>query len=363
MIRCASVSSYMGPYISNYILSEIALEKKFREKGDYIFHVFPKDVENKEWVKLFKEIDAKLYFIDYEPGTIRSMLKLRNIFKTEKTNIIHCHFGGWDKDARLAAPFTPIIWHQRMYVNLDTKKRKIKYWLKYNILGMFRTRNIAISDAVYEAITSITKKKTYCIPNCIDFNRLHPDFEYRFQNKNINSPYKLLLFGYSPHVKGLDIAFKACEILSNENVNVELDVVSQVQSDQHIAKTYKPYPSWFKIFKPSNNVSDYYNHTDIFLSASRSEGFSNSLLEAIYCGCPAVYSNIPGTKWAKDFEHTFEYEVESPESMAHAIRLCIDNPISKDLILRNQQEAENQYSMASWAKYVYMVLSEFHRKH
>lgn len=361
MIRCASVSSYMGPYISNYILSELALEHKFKEHGDYLVHVFPRDVENKEWVRLFHEIDAKVYFIEYAPGTIQSIQTLRRIFNKENINVIHCHFGGWDIDARLAAPLTPTIWHQRMYVNLNTTKRKIKYWLKYNILGMFNTVNIAISEAVYDAITSITKRSTYCIPDCIEFERIKIDLPQRLRKSNNKGKCKILLLGYSPYVKGLDIASKACDILEKKGLNIELGVVSQPVSDKYIAENYQPRPLWLNVLKPSNNVSEYYNEADIFLSASRSEGFSNSLLEAIYCGCPAVYSNIPGTKWASTFAHTFEYEVESPESLACAIEKCYNTPITEEIIEENRKKAVEIYSIDSWVEKVYKVLNEHHQ--
>lgn len=361
MIRCVCVSSYMGPYISNYILSEVALERKFKEQGDYLVHVFPKDVENKEWVRLFRETDAKVYFLKYKPDTLHNIRALRKIFNEEKANIVHCHFGGWDQTARLAAPFIPMVWHQRMFVNLDTRQRRIKYWLKYNILGMFHTRNIAISEAVYEAITSITNKKTYCIPNCIDFNRVQINWEQRLNRNTEGEPYKILLFGYSPLVKGLDVAYKACELLAGKGHNIKLGVVSQAKSDHYIEKNYNPLPKWFIVLKPSNNVSEYYNQTDIFLSASRSEGFSNSLLEAIYCGCPAVYSDISGTRWASDFAHTFKYEVESPVSLANAIVECLDRPITEGEIESNRQKAVETYSIDTWVEKVYQVLKEFHK--
>ncbi len=349
----------MGPYISNYVLSELALLRKFREEDNYLVHIFPKVVEHKEWVKLLKEEGAKIYFVDYEPNTWRSINNLRRIFEKEKVNIIHCHFGGWDIDARLAAPLTPMVWHQRMYVNLNTLKRRLGYLVKYNILGIFRTRNIAISDAVYEAITSITYKKTYCIPDCIAFDRLHPDYTYRFRKKEKNGLYRVLLFGYAPYVKGVDVAYKACEILNERGVNVELQVVSQEQSDRYIHEHYDPMPHWLRLLPPSNNVSDYYNQADIFLSASRSEGFSNSLLEAIYCGCPIAFSNIPGTRWARGFNHTFEYEVESSLSLADALLKSLTIPISIEEIKANQILAEEQYSMDAWVRNVYQVLADF----
>ena len=344
----------MGPYISNYIMSEIALQKKFQERGDVLIHVFPKVVIDKEWVNLFKRLNSKLYFIDYNPGNIKSIRTLRKIFKAERIQIIHCHFGGWDMDSRLAAPLIPVVWHQRMYVNLDTNKRKILYWLKYNLLGIYKTYNIAISKAVYDSISSLTNKHVFYIPDGIDFSRL--SLNQSGQNCYGESPYRVLLFGYSPWVKGLDIAYKAIQILINQGISIELHVVSQSESDRYIANHYSPLPIWLKVLKPSDHVSDFFDHCDVFLSASRSEGFSNALLEAIYSGCPTVYSNIPGTQWASSFEHTFKYDVESPVSLAEAIIQCLNSPISNEEIERNREKALAQYSMDSWVEIVYNTL-------
>lgn len=362
MIRCAVVSSYMGPYISNYILSELAIERKFREQGDYIFHVFPKDVEDKEWVQLFRDIGAKLYFIDYKPLSWSTIKTLRKIFNEEKINIIHSHFGGFDVDARLAAPLTPMVLHQRMYVRLTPAKRRFKYWLFYNIFNLFRTRSISISQAVHESISTVTSMQNYCIPNCIDFDRLHPDLSRIGQTKQADGKFRLLLFGYSPN-KGLDIAFKACETLVANGVNVELAVVAQGGNENdYISRCYSPYPEWLKVLQPISDVSSYYNAADVFLSASRSEGFCNALLEAIYCGCPVIFSDIPGTKWAHDFKHTFEYAVESPDALAEAVMKCIASPITVEEVDYNQRKAHELYSMETWVNNVYEVLSDFHSK-
>lgn len=352
MIRCASVSSYMGPYISNYILSEVALDCKMREAGQYLIHIFPEDVKEMPWVRLFEEINAKLYFIKYSPRSITSIRTLRRIFKQEKINLIHCQFGGWDFDVKLAAPFTKTIWHQRMSVNLDTVVRKVKYWIKYNVLGLIRTYNIGISQAVAEAISSIAYHKAFCIPNAIDFNRLHIDAPQIYHSDNNNS-YKILLFGYSPYVKGLDIAYKACKLLNEKGIGVQLSVVSQKSSDELIKSTYSPFPLWFNVLPPSSNVSEYYQATDAFLSASRSEGFSNSLLEAIYSGCPAIYSDIPGTKWAAEFKHTYIYPVEDALKLAQTIENIIKDNISAEDIKYNRALAENKYSMTAWVQNIY----------
>lgn len=352
------MSSYMGPYISNYILSELELDKKIRHEGNYIIHIFPRDVQDKPWVKLFEEIDAKVFFIDYKPRTLGSILCLRRIFKQENINIIHCQFGGWDFDAKFAAPFTKMIWHQRMSVNLDTWSRKIKYWLKYNLLGFCRTRHIGISEAVYNAIDSLTLHKVYLIPNAIDFKRLDVS-EAQKKAHDEKGPYKLLMFSYSPYVKGLDIAYRACDFLNAKGVNVELAVVSQENSDVEIYSTYNPMPHWMRILKPNSNVSEYYLEADAFLSASRSEGFSNSLLEAIYSGLNVIYSDISGTRWASEFRNAFMYSVESPQDLANAIILSMNSSISEENVVANRKLAEEKYSMLEWVNSIYSIYEDY----
>lgn len=355
MIRCASVSLFMGPYISNYVQSELALTAKFEESGNHLIHIFPKDVEHFAWVDLFRKSGYVLYFIDVCPRTWKSISTFRQIFRKEKINLIHVHFGGWDIDVRLAAPTIPTVWHQRMSVNLDTVKRRIYHNLMYKVVGRFKTHHIAISDAVNKAITSLTSNKCYFIPDGIDFRRLQ--FEEAITT-DMSQPCRILLFAFSALGKGVDIAIKACEIFNREQQLVELQIVTQENTDKYLAANFPELPSWLKVLPPISNVSEYYNSADVFLSASRSEGFCNALLEAIYCGRPCVYSDIPGTRWAGDFAGTYMYEVENPESLAEAIKNCINTPLIEEDIKNNRKLAERRYSLDTWTESVYEALLE-----
>ncbi len=47
---------------------------------------------------------------------------------------------------------------------------------------------------------------------------------------------------------------------------------------------------------PLSRLPDYYRATDVYVSASRSDGSSVSLMEALACGVPALVSDIPGNR-------------------------------------------------------------------
>lgn len=354
MIRCASVSLFMGPYINNYVLSTLALDAKFRSEGNLLIHIFPEDVKNYEWVPLFREQGCILYFIEVCPRTWKSISIFRKIFKQENINLIHVNFGGWDIDAKIAAPTIPTVWHQHMSVNLDTFKRRFYQNLMYKVIGRYKTHHIAISESVNQAICSLTRNKTYLIPNGLDFSKLHKKEQIGLYNKGI--PVKILMFAFSPLEKGFDIAYKACGIINKESIKVELYVVTQKKTNIYIEKNIPQIPSWMKILPTSSNVAEYYDKTDIFLSASRSEGFCNSLLESIYSGCPAIYSDIPGTRWASQFHNTFMYKVESPDSLVKAIKQCISTPIKIDDVEQNRKLSIEKYSLDSWVNKVYASL-------
>lgn len=73
------------------------------------------------------------------------------------------------------------------------------------------------------------------------------------------------------------------------------------------------------------NPLTYYQMADFYVSASLSEGFPNTVLEAIACGLPVILSDIPQHK------EFFEYgnmgclfELNDPLNLAHALNECKD---------------------------------------
>lgn len=348
-MKCAFVASYYGPYYSNFVASVLAFEKKMQENGHSVFYVFPKEVEKFEWVELLRKYNNDIYFLEYAPHRISNVLSFRKIFKKEKADIIYSHMCGWDFTVRFAAPFKPIIWHMHMSVNVVNKVKRIKNWLKFNILGFGKTYHIAASELVAKAINETNpRNKCVSIYNALDFSRLNVN-----DNKTNDKCKRILLFGWEPIVKGLDIALDACEQLIKDGKNIRLLVSSQEKTYQYIKSKYTNQPEWLELLEPTNDVSKLYNAADIMLSSSRSEGFSYALAEAIYSGLVTVVSDIIGTNWSKEFLGRFEFVSGDSNSLKSALENALAYNITSSEKEYNKNKMHEKYSMDSWADLVY----------
>jgi glycosyltransferase involved in cell wall biosynthesis len=92
-------------------------------------------------------------------------------------------------------------------------------------------------------------------------------------------------------------------------------------------------------FEPTTTeVPEWFSSIDIFVLPSRSEAFSNSLMEAMACGCCAVASNVGGNpELVKPGETGLLFKPRDPDDLASTLRTLIESPdLRRDLAARGQ---------------------------
>jgi L-malate glycosyltransferase len=73
------------------------------------------------------------------------------------------------------------------------------------------------------------------------------------------------------------------------------------------------------------DLARYYRSSDLYLSASHSDGSSISLLEAMACGLPALVSDIPGNReWINPGEQGWWFPDGDHRLMADAIIQAVE---------------------------------------
>jgi len=94
--------------------------------------------------------------------------------------------------------------------------------------------------------------------------------------------------------------------------------------------------------------------SDVYVSASKSEGLGTTILEAFCCGVPVVALRIEGITDQFIFNNVNGYEVsEDPEEFANSIKSAIQIPIDdlakyrKDLV-EDVSSSQIDARYASW---------------
>jgi glycosyltransferase involved in cell wall biosynthesis len=73
------------------------------------------------------------------------------------------------------------------------------------------------------------------------------------------------------------------------------------------------------------HLPDYYRASDLYVSASYSDGSSVSLLEAMGCGLPVLVSDIPGNcEWVEDGQNGWRFKTGDVESLVEGIRRSLE---------------------------------------
>ena len=89
----------------------------------------------------------------------------------------------------------------------------------------------------------------------------------------------------------------------------------------------------------------YYRAADLYVSASRSDGSSVSLMEALASGLPAAVSDIPSNReWV---QQGWVFPVGSPAGVASAIRSAMN---SQDLVQMAQHARRTAEQRADWSR-------------
>ncbi|MFA5859805.1 MAG: glycosyltransferase family 4 protein [Elusimicrobiota bacterium] len=96
-----------------------------------------------------------------------------------------------------------------------------------------------------------------------------------------------------------------------------------------------------------NDVPDYLRAADVFVTASKGEGMSNALLEALSCGIPAVVTDIPAnTVLVKNRVNGLVYSIDDTEMFVNIVnRLMSEAGLSQKLGTAAHESVLAKYSV------------------
>jgi hypothetical protein len=197
------------------------------------------------------------------------------------------------------------------------------------------------------------------LPSGVDTEKFHQVnkqealnyIESRF-NINLNAKIKLIFVGRISREKGLSYLIDALRLLDD----VELLVVGTGPEEAYMKKHSSGLGGKIHFLGAveKDNVPLVLNAADIFVLPSLSEGFSNSLLEAMACNLPSVATNVGAAKEVVTHKVGKAVEPGNAEQIAGAVKAIRENYTE----YTPRAIAEEKYSFHKAAQVVYDAYSE-----
>jgi len=280
----------------------------------------------KKSIKVPKILNYLLFLIQEYSFIISLYLYLRKNIK--KYDIVHVHQSTW-------LCLIPTYLAKKSNIPIVIKEATLNgfKYLKYLLIPQF-IKYYVIKNAEFIAISTMIeknlikqgmdKKRITLIPNAINVDKFKKFNELLYNNENVILYVGNFSQGY---IKGLDILLKAIALLKEKYPNIKLRIIGDGNINKYMKIINKEKLNEnIEILGQQKDVQNYYLNAKIFVLPSRSEGMSNSLLEAMASGMPCVATRVSGVEdIIKDSENGYIVENQDYVAMSQKIINIIED--------------------------------------
>lgn len=188
------------------------------------------------------------------------------------------------------------------------------------------------------------------IPNGIDTN------EY-YQMGDIDHPERIGIGGYLSWnaVKAPEVMISAMELIGNAISDSKLYLFSAGKRPDIKANIqFKRYPN-------IDEVRALYNQCKIWLMSSHQEGFGNSILEAMACGCVVISTDCGGpSDIIQDGVNGYLVDIGNFGEMAYKARRVYYDETLRNKIIENSLKTLDEYNWKNIVDKIECILLELH---
>ena len=266
----------------------------------------------------------------YDLAALKAAFDLRRFLKQQRIQIVQTFFESsdiWAGFVTRSMSKAKLIWSRRDMGILRTGKHRIAYRLMANL-----------PDAVFAVSEQVRQY-------CIDVDRINPTHVQTIYNgldlaawSALPKPAKatgqtlITTVGNIRRVKGHDILIKAAASIVSRFPNVSFSIGGEVLDPDYFAELQTLIQNLnlsghFHFAGGITRLREHLSAADIFVLPSRSEGFSNAIVEAMAASLPVVATNVGGNAEAvKDGISGLLVAPEDPEALSAAIADLLSDP-------------------------------------
>jgi glycosyltransferase involved in cell wall biosynthesis len=267
----------------------------------------------------------------YDFSALRAALELKRFLKQQRIQIVQTFFESSDLWAGFVTKATSrakLIWSRRDMGIL----RESKHHLAYRLMSRIPDRVFAVSEEVRQ--------------HCVEVDRIRPSMVETIYNgidiadwdaaslpaKPAAAPV-IATVGNIRRVKGHDVFIKAAASVVAQFPQVTFNIAGGVLESDYFAELQKligdlNLTNHFHFVGGVANLREYLSTADIFVLPSRSEGFSNAIVEAMAASLPVVATNVGGNGEAvTDGVSGLIVPPDDPDALAAAITRLLSDPV------------------------------------
>ncbi len=354
------VPLWNSPYLGNFMSSQLALAARARERFDLDTHfVLAHGAEGMPWLEDLDAAATSWSILSADRKLCRSHLD--GVIAERSGVLVHSHFTEADIQAASAAAAAgvPCVWHVRTGFNGYPLRQRAKDLVKIRLVARRRVaRIVAVSPWLGDLMRrrGVPAERIEVVPNAIATERFAhlPDRLAARRRLGLEQDAATILcLGWWPDVKGVDVFLDAMQPLATGHPNLRGLLIGEdvMREFLHRRIPGEP-PSWLR---PSGFVSDsalLFAAADMFVSASRHEGQSSALGEALACGLAVVMSDIRGTAAWGEAPHILTFPSEDADALrAQLERLLDQTPTERAAAGReNRTWVRENFALDAWCE-------------
>lgn len=244
----------------------------------------------------------------YDLGALKIARELRRVIRLERVRIVHTFFETSDLWGSVVAKLSgcPIVVSSRRDMGFN---QSAKHRLAYRLLRPVFNQVQTVSDQVRSMCIHREKFKpnrVVTLYNGVDLEKataVNGTAGLRSSYGLDDASHVLISVGNIRWIKGTDILVEVAKRICTHYPRAVFVIVGKVLEPEYYDAVTARIRSLgltnnVRFLGASENVFRSLKASDVFCLLSRSEGFSNALLEAMACGLPCVATDVGGNREA-----------------------------------------------------------------
>jgi glycosyltransferase involved in cell wall biosynthesis len=266
----------------------------------------------------------------YDLNAFRAALDLKRFLKQQRIQIVQTFFESsdlWAGFVTRTSSKAKLVWSRRDMGILRTGK----HHLAYRLLASAPHAVFAVSEQVRRhciEIDRIDPARIQTIYNGLDL----ADWNTASQPAKAPGQVIVTTAGNIRRVKGHDVFIRAAAVVVQRFPEVSFSIAGEVLEPDYFLELQAlvrdlNLSNCFHFVGGGTKLREHLSLSDIFVLPSRSEGFSNAIVEAMAASLPVVATNVGGNAEAvKDGGSGFIVPSDDPAALSAAIIRLISNP-------------------------------------